>query len=124
MKETRKHRTPAEIIAETENRLKRLKLKQAKKGALDNPEVTALMNEREEIQKDLREAKKILGSGPQSGIARIEKHEAWIENINLLIQSAEITEASAQSDLEELDQKIDTLIQESLKNSPDKSIEA
>jgi hypothetical protein len=62
----RSQRTPAEIIAETEAKLERLRMKEAKQQAQANPAVSALLDRKAEIQKDIREAKKVLGSGPQS----------------------------------------------------------
>jgi len=105
----RTQRTPQEIIAETEARLERLRLRQAKAEAQSNPAVASLMDTKADLTKDLREAKKLLGDGPQSANARIAKHEAWIVKINdevlaakdvlteaecnLLILNAEIAEA-------------------------------
>jgi Na+-translocating ferredoxin:NAD+ oxidoreductase RnfC subunit len=85
MKDTnskRTQRTPSEIIAETEAKLERLRIKQAKKDASSNPDVAVMLENKAEIQKQIREAKKILGNGPQSGQARIAKHERWIDKIN------------------------------------------
>jgi len=110
MNETKRtQRTPSEIIAETEARLERLRLRQAKAEAQSNPAVASLMDTKADLTKDLREAKKLLGDGPQSANARIVKHEAWIVKINdevlaakdvlteaecnLLILNAEIAEA-------------------------------
>ena len=73
---TRKQRTPQEIIAETEAKLSRLRVKQAKQ---------------DELRKDIREARKGLGDGPQSFNARIAKHEAWIEKVEDLRADAEAT---------------------------------
>ena len=84
MKDTnskRTQRTPSEIIAETEAKLERLRIKQAKKDAQSNPEVASLLEAKAALQKEIREAKKILGNGPQSAQARIAKHEAWIRRI-------------------------------------------
>ena len=78
---TRKQRTPQEIIAETEAKLSRLRVKQAKQEALSNPAAVPLLAELEDLRKDTREARKGLGDGPQSFNARISKHEAWIEKI-------------------------------------------
>ena len=103
---TRKQRTPQEIIAKTEARLERLRLKEAKVQAKANPTVSALMEERDEVQKDLREAKKILGSGPQSAAARIAKHEAWIVRINEQVEDAEDALSSTEQRLSEIDQSI------------------
>ena len=78
----RTQRTPEQIIAETEAKLERLRIKQAKKDAQSNPEVASLLEAKAALQKEIREAKKILGNGPQSAQARIAKHEAWILRIN------------------------------------------
>jgi capsule polysaccharide export protein KpsE/RkpR len=103
---TRTQRTPAEIIAETEARLERLRLKEAKAQAKANPTVSALMEERDEVQKDLREAKKLLGSGPQSAEARIAKHEAWIMRITQQVDEAEDALSSTEQRLSEIDKRI------------------
>ena len=102
----RKQRTPAEIIAETEARLERLRLKEAKVQAKANPAVSALMEERDSVQKDLRESKKILGDGPQSASVRIAKHELWIERITDQSIEAEGLLSDAESRLSEIDQRI------------------
>jgi len=121
--ETRKQRTPEEIIAETEARLERLRLKEAKAQAKANPAVSALMEERDAVQKDLREAKKILGSGPQSGSQRIAKHEAWIVRISEQVAEAEEAISSTEQLLTEIDQRISSEIA-ALVTSKEKSAEA
>ena len=78
---TRKQRTPEEIIAETEARLSKLRVKQARLAAKVDPTVAPLIEELDTLRKDIREAKKNLGDGPQSLNARIDKHNAWIEKI-------------------------------------------
>jgi len=77
----RKQRTPAEIIAETEAKLSRLRVKAAKQGAMSDPAITPLVAELNTLRIDIREAKKGLGSGPQSFDARVTKHEVWIDKI-------------------------------------------
>lgn len=77
----RKQRTPAEIIEETEAKLAKLKVKQAKKDAMSNPAIAPLVEELEGLRKDIREARKGLGTGPQSFDARLKKHQVWIEKI-------------------------------------------
>tara|TARA_R110002074_G_scaffold164464_1_gene324219 strand:+ start:159 stop:530 length:372 start_codon:yes stop_codon:yes gene_type:complete len=77
----RKQRTPAEIIAETEAKLSRLLVKQAKQEAMSNPAITPLVAELDALRIEIREAKKGLGDGPQSFNARIAKHDAWITKI-------------------------------------------
>jgi len=102
----RSQRTPAEIIAETEAKLERLRMKEAKQQAQANPAVSALLECKAEIQKDIREAKKILGSGPQSAQARLEKHYAWIDKIQASIGEAEATLSASQCRIEEIDAQI------------------
>ncbi len=107
----RTQRTPSEIIAETEARLERLRLRQAKAEAQDNPAVASLMDTKADLAKNMREAKKLLGDGPQSANARIAKHEAWIEKINDEVYSAEETVASIEADLESVNAEIAEAIQ-------------
>lgn len=78
----RKQRTPAEIIAETEAKLSRLLFKQARQEALSNPAIAPLVAQLDQLRVNIREAKKGLGSGPQSFDARVEKHTVWINKIN------------------------------------------
>ena len=92
----RKQRTPAEIIAETEAKLSRLKVKQAKQDAMSNPAVAPLVEELDALRKDIREAKKGLGDGPQSFNARVAKHDAWIEKIEAERLDAEATLSTAE----------------------------
>lgn len=77
----RKQRTPAEIIAETEAKLSRLLLKQARQDAMGNPAIAPLVAELDQLRVNIREAKKGLGQGPQSFDARVAKHEAWLVRI-------------------------------------------
>jgi len=77
----RTQRSPEQIIAETESRLLRLRTRQAKAEAQSDPDIKAMMSQKEDILKAIRESKKILGVGPQSAGARIHKHELWIEKI-------------------------------------------
>ena len=102
----RKQRTPEEIIAETEARLERLRIRQAKAEAKSNPAVASLMEAKAELQKEIREAKKLLGDGPQSANARIAKHEAWIDKIQAQVHEAESDLFSAESRLAEIDTQI------------------
>ena len=91
----RKQRTPAEIIAETEAKLSRLRVKAARQDAKSNPAVAPLLEELEALRKEIREAKKGLGDGPQSFNARVAKHDAWILKIEVERETAEETLSSA-----------------------------
>jgi len=102
----RTQRTPEEIIAETEARLERLRLRQAKAEAQNNPAVASLMDAKAALAKDVREAKKLLGDGPQSANARIAKHEVWISKINAEVMAAESVLVEAESSLESVNAEI------------------
>ena len=104
--EKRQQRTPQEIIAETEARLERLRLRAAKAEAKTNPAIMSLMDEKAELMKTIREAKKLLGDGPQSANARIEKHEKWIEKINDEVLLAESDLFSAEAKLMQINADI------------------
>ena len=119
----RNQRTPAGIIAETEARLERLRMKEAKQQAQSNPTVAALMEQKAEVQKDIREAKKIVGTGPQSADARIEKHQLWIEKIERSREDAWNTLGVAEQRLGEIDRQIQAEIA-SLVSSKDSAAEA
>ena len=113
--EKRQQRTPAEIIAETEARLERLRLRQAQKAAKTNPALSPLMDEKADLAKQIREAKKLLGSGPQSAEQRIVKHNVWIAKINVEMDEAVQTLAEANGRmaeiLTEISQQVDTLLE-------------
>ena len=106
----RTQRTPQEIIAETEAKLAKLRMKQAKQEAQSNPQVASLMDERNALMKKKREAAKILGSGPQSAEARIAKHEAWIDRISQEQSDAQATMSGAEASLAFIDRQIEDLI--------------
>lgn len=111
----RTQRTPSEIIAETEAKLERLRIKQAKKDASSNPDVAIMLENKAIIQKQIREAKKILGSGPQSAEARIAKHQAWIDRITAEVHDAEDTLSTGQQRLDEIDARIQAKISKIVK---------
>ena len=99
----KQRRTPAEIIAEQEQRLLRLKIKQAKTEAQSDPSVQPILEELGELAKEIREARKGLGNGPQSFGARIAKHTAWVERIEAEEEEAQATLSSAEQRKDELD---------------------
>ena len=111
----RTQRTPAEIIAETEAKLERLRMKETKQAAQSHPALASLIVEKTDVQKEIREAKKILGNGPQSADARMAKHYAWLDKIEGQKQDAFAILREAESRLADLDDqisvKIATLVQ-------------
>jgi hypothetical protein len=119
----RNQRTPAEIIAETEAKLERLRVKEAKQQAQSNPTVAALLEQKAEVQKEIREAKKVLGNGPQSAEARRAKHEAWIRRINNDEVAASRTLETSEQRLAEIEQSIQSEVA-SIVASKEKSAEA
>lgn len=120
----RTQRTPQEIIAEVEARLERLHTRAATKEAKSDPEVAALYDQRDAIQKDIRDAKKILGNGPQSGTARIAKHDVWIDRINAEMDLAVTALDSSEAALAEIDSSIKEKVLALTKTSQENSIEA
>ena len=102
----RKQRTPAEIIAETEAKLSRLRVKAARQDAKSNPAVAPLLEELEALRKEIREAKKGLGDGPQSFKARLAKHEAWVGKIEAERFAAEDILLSATERIAEIEAEI------------------
>ena len=119
--EKRKQRTPQEIIAETEAKLVRLQVKAAKQEAKTNPAVADLYEQLDTINKDIREAQKGLGTGPQSFDARIEKHQVWVEKIEGQRSDAEellgLAEAQKQAIMNEIQTVISGLVQDSKENT-------
>ena len=112
----RTQRTPSEIIAETEAKLQRLRIKEAKKSAQTNPEVASLLEAKAALQKEIREAKKILGNGPQSAQARIEKHERWIRRItNEEVAATRILETNG-DEIAAIDAQINEKVSSIVKN--------
>ena len=124
MENERKQRSPQEIIAETEERLERLRLKQAQLEAQTNPVVAALLDEKNDLLKDIREAKKLLGRGPQSARARIEKHQAWIVRIEDQQLEAEQTQSIAEQRMDEISSEITQAVQNLVNTSEELSSEA
>jgi predicted component of type VI protein secretion system len=122
--EKRNQRTPAEIIADTEARLERLRRRQAQKAAKTNPALSPLMEEKADLAKEIREAKKLLGSGPQSAEQRIEKHNIWIAKIQEETAEAEATLSSANQRMHEINTEISRQVDALLKNPKEKAAEA
>jgi len=122
--EKRKQRTPQELIAEQQAKLERMQLRQAQVSAKSNPALSPLMDEKADLTTEIREAKKLLGTGPQSASTRIEKHEAWIVKITDEADNAETTLASAESRLAQLNSEITQAIQTVLASPTEQSVEA
>ena len=83
-------RTPSEIIAEQEAKLKRLKARAANKEASNEPVYAPLRDLLTAYDKVEANARKTLGTGPQGGDARIEAHTMWIAEIGRLKELATV----------------------------------
>ena len=81
MNETRKRKTPDQLIAETEARLAKLQAKQAETEAKTNPLLAPLLQEIKEVEKVELMARKGFSKGPQNFDTRIAKAEARIASI-------------------------------------------
>jgi capsule polysaccharide export protein KpsE/RkpR len=114
---TNPRRTPQQMIAETEARLSRLRVKQAKKDASSNPAVAPLLVELEDLRKDIREARKGLGNGPQSFDVSVEKHEVWIAKIEDKRAEAESVLEGALSRKESIEAEIATVVNSLIKDT-------
>lgn len=93
-KQTRKHRSPAELIAEREAQLEKLKTRAALDQAKTSPEVACVIEALEKVNVQMRESSKLLGDSPQGCRQRRLKHELWIAEIDAAQYLAEQSQAS------------------------------
>lgn len=112
-------RTPEQIILDTEAKLAKLREKQARAEAMKNPAIAAVLAEKAEVQKEMRNAKKILGDGPQSANARRAKHLAWIDRIEQERQEADDFLGTYDQRMGEIQRRINNIL-----DNPGTSIEA
>ena len=98
----RKRRTPEEIIADHEAKLSRLRAQQAMKDAEANPSLAPVLESLDEVDKQIREAQKGFGSGPQSFEIRRQSHQLWVDEINAAEELASVTLENAQAMKEEI----------------------
>jgi len=89
MNETRKRKTPDQLIAETEARLAKLQAKQAETEAKTNPLLAPLLQEIKDVEKVELLARKGFSKGPQNFDTRIAKAEARIASIENAKANAE-----------------------------------
>ncbi|HHZ96816.1 MAG TPA: hypothetical protein EYN67_14985 [Flavobacteriales bacterium] len=120
---TNPRRTPQEIIAETEAKLERLRVKQAKKDASSNPLVAPMLVELEDLRKDIREARKGLGNSPQSFNASIYKHEVWISKIEDRRADAKLVLDSAMERKKAIEDAIASVVNSLVKDTTPKDKE-
>jgi hypothetical protein len=82
-------RTPSEIIAEKQAELQRLVEREAQNKAANDPVYSELHQTINDLDKVLVLARKNLGTSPQGCQARIDAHEAWIDEINAVRELSE-----------------------------------
>ena len=111
MNETRKRKTPDQLIAETEARLAKLQAKQAETEAKSNPLLAPLLTEIKEVEKVELMARKGFSKGPQNFDERIAKAEARIESIQNAQANAESVIEASKSRKAELRAALSTLTQ-------------
>jgi len=122
--EKRTQRSPQELIAEQQAKLERMQVRQAHAEAKSNPALSPLMDEKGDLAKEIREAKKLLGSGPQSADARIEKHQDWIDKIEVERTDAGMVLESAESRLLQINAEIASAIQGIVEAPKENALEA
>ena len=89
MNETRKRRTPEQLIADAQARLDKLQAKQAETEAKSNPLLAPLLQEIKDVEKAELLARKGFSKGPQNFDTRIAKAEARIASIEEAKANAE-----------------------------------
>jgi len=111
-KKPRKRRSEAEIIAEAEAKIAKAKARAARKEALTRPEMAPLVEQLETLKVDIRDAKRILGTGAQGAEARRQKHIDWIARIDAEAAQATETLASAEARKAEIEGQIEAAVEE------------
>lgn len=107
---TRNRRTPEQIVADLEAEIQAAKVRAAKAQAVEAPEAAPIRAELDKLRRDIRDAKRGLGSGPQSFSARRAKHEAWIEKINAEEEHAQATLELAESKKQDLENQLAEIV--------------
>jgi len=129
MSESRTQRSVEELIIAQRAKLEALLGRQAKKTAQSDPALAPLFEELEGQKKIIREAKKGLGKGPQSFAVRIQKHEDWIDKIELEQMDASINMNAATAQIKLIEANIkakqtELASEENLTNLPTKTLNA
>ena len=82
-------RTPSEMIAEKQAELQRLVEREAQHKAANDPVYSELHQTINDLDRILLLARKNLGASPQGCQARIEAHQAWVNEIEAVRQLSE-----------------------------------
>ena len=86
----RSRRTPEEMIAEAKAKIERLEAKRVMDEAESHPDLAHALKALEGVTKEMVDANKGLGTGPQSFETRIESHSLWIDEIEVAKSVAKI----------------------------------
>ena len=86
----RSRRTPEEMIAEAKAKIERLEAKRVMDEAESHPDLAHALKALEGVTKEMVDANKGLGTGPQSFETRIESHSLWIDEIEAAKSVAKI----------------------------------
>ena len=86
----RSRRTPEEMIAEAKAKIERLEGKRIMDEAESHPDLAYALESLESITKEMVDANKGLGTGPQAFDTRIESHSLWIDEIEAAKMVAKI----------------------------------
>tara|TARA_R110000765_G_scaffold105821_1_gene196092 strand:- start:406 stop:762 length:357 start_codon:yes stop_codon:yes gene_type:complete len=117
MKNTRTQRSSQELIQAAQLQLQNRILRAAKKEAMVDPAHADTVEAIDALKVTIREAKKILGGGPQSASVRIAKHQTWITKISAEAMSADETLAISEGELTLLEAQLTSAVQNTLEAS-------
>ena len=114
---TRNRRTPEQIVADLEAEIQAAKVRAAKAQAVEAPEAAPIRAELDQLRKDIRDAKRGLGKGPQSFDARRAKHVAWIEKINQEQEQAEAVLQLSETKKQDLENQLAEIVSAMVSNA-------
>jgi chromosome segregation ATPase len=114
---TRNRRTPEQIVADLEAEIQAAKVRAAKAQAVEAPEAAPIRAELDQLRKDIRDAKRGLGQGPQSFDARRAKHVAWIEKINQEQEQAEAVLELSETKKQDLENQLAEIVSAMVSNA-------
>ena len=106
----RTRRTPEQIVADMEAELQAARARAAKAQAADSPETAEIREKLDGLKKDIRDAKRGLGNGPQSFDARRTKHLKWIDKIDEEQRQAEAILDRAETEKEALEAQLAEIV--------------
>jgi len=124
MKNTRTQRSSQELIQAATDQLQKRILRAAKKDALQDPAFAGTVEAMDALKVEIREAKKILGDGPQSASKRIAKHQVWIDKISLELIAAGDTLKESEAELATLETSLMVAVQEAIETPIAPTMEA